>query len=213
MESNYDRVCHQWQAKFLTWNHAQQMENLSFSTFDDQFVHLVYLTKAYAIDRKTGVITEENSPKNPVPFSVQMALYHIQYYAKPNPKTCGQWVPFRDVPRAGPFNDAFQKTIVAPCAQFFAGRPEFLRQTAQNLDFPLLDHGDVSFLVKLFPNLYLKFIFWDGDEEFPAQLNILFDKNIIDFTHEETVVMMAGDACDLLCGRLNPENYGNYEQK
>jgi hypothetical protein len=39
----------------------------------------------------------------------------------------------------------------------------------------------------------IRFLFWDGDEEFPAQANILFDENITEFTHEETVVTIASD--------------------
>lgn len=213
MASNYDNVCKAWQEKFVTWNHVAQMENLGFSTIDQDFVYLTYLTKDYTIHRNTGAIVEVKNPQTAVPFSIQMALYHILYYAKPKPRTSGQWVPFRDVPRAGPFNDAFQRQTVAPFVADFTNRSQLLRQVAQDLAFPLLNHGDVSFLVKLFPNLYLKFIFWDADDEFPAQLNILFDKNIIDFTHEETVVMMAGDACDFLRQQGKSEKYGNYEQK
>ena len=39
----------------------------------------------------------------------------------------------------------------------------------------------------------LEVVFWDGDEEFPAQANILFDGDITDFLHEETVVCVAAD--------------------
>ncbi|MBQ8184320.1 MAG: DUF3786 domain-containing protein [Lachnospiraceae bacterium] len=39
----------------------------------------------------------------------------------------------------------------------------------------------------------LTVVFWDGDEEFGAQANILFDGDITDFLHEETVVLLAAD--------------------
>ena len=39
----------------------------------------------------------------------------------------------------------------------------------------------------------LTVLFWDGDEEFEAQANILFDADITDFIHEETVVCVAAD--------------------
>ncbi len=52
-----------------------------------------------------------------------------------------------------------------------------------------------------FPCIPLQFIFWDGDDEFPAQANILFDKNITDFTHEETVVLIAEEGVDRFLGK------------
>ena len=33
--------------------------------------------------------------------------------------------------------------------------------------------------------------FWDGDEEFPAQVNLLFDRNATDLIHVESVVTIA----------------------
>ena len=37
-------------------------------------------------------------------------------------------------------------------------------------------------------------LFWDADDEFEAQANMLFDSNITDFLHEENVVGVAADA-------------------
>ena len=39
----------------------------------------------------------------------------------------------------------------------------------------------------------LTMVFWDGDDEFPAQANILFEAEITDFLHEETVVLVASE--------------------
>ena len=37
----------------------------------------------------------------------------------------------------------------------------------------------------------MRYLFWDGDDEFPAQANILFDKNVVDFIHVESTVTIA----------------------
>ena len=42
-------------------------------------------------------------------------------------------------------------------------------------------------------------VFWDGDDEFKAQANILFDADITDFLHEETVVCIGADLVKRLC--------------
>ena len=40
----------------------------------------------------------------------------------------------------------------------------------------------------LFPFLPLSLRFWEADEEFPASLQILTDKNILDYMHYETLM-------------------------
>jgi hypothetical protein len=37
----------------------------------------------------------------------------------------------------------------------------------------------------------MRFLFWEGDGEFPAQANILFDAGATDFTHSESIVSIA----------------------
>ena len=51
--------------------------------------------------------------------------------------------------------------------------------------------GDVSFTLQAFPKISLTYIFWDGDEEFPASANILFDDQIANWTHPESVPVLA----------------------
>ena len=44
---------------------------------------------------------------------------------------------------------------------------------------------------KAFECIPVRFLFWEGDEEFPAQGNILFDASATDFIHGESVVTIA----------------------
>lgn len=43
--------------------------------------------------------------------------------------------------------------------------------------------------VKLYPFSFLPVIlqFWEGDEEFPANLKFMFDENILQYIHYETI--------------------------
>lgn len=46
--------------------------------------------------------------------------------------------------------------------------------------------GDVAYGLELF--LFLRLGFWKSDEEFPARLQILADRNILDYMHYETLM-------------------------
>ena len=37
----------------------------------------------------------------------------------------------------------------------------------------------------------MRFLFWEGDEEFPAQANLLFDRSATDYIHGESIVTLA----------------------
>ena len=55
--------------------------------------------------------------------------------------------------------------------------------------------------MKLFSFLPVIVRFWDSDEEFPATLQLLADKNILDYMHYETLMF----ALSYLLDRLKSE--------
>lgn len=193
LADNYIKLCDIWREKFLTWDHEAAMKNVGLADgIHEDCLELDYFGVPFRIDRKTGVITDTTDPGKVQSFNTQMCLYHLLYYAVDKPKLSGQWVPFRDVPTTGVFDGAYQKTIIEPFAKVFSGRTEALKRAGEKLGFIPLNYGDVSFQAEAFRCLPLRIIFWDGDDEYPAQANMLFDYHITQFTHPETVVCLAG---------------------
>lgn len=193
-KDNYQALCDRWRRDFLTWDHAARLQNLGIGTMADGKIVLDYYNEPYRINLQTGQIRCDNRPNEAVCFNTQMALYHLFYYAKAHPQNAGRWVPFRGVRGAAPFDRAFKKNVRDVFAGFFNGRTALLKKTGKQLGFePIEHHGDAAFLVKAFACMPMQFIFWDGDEELSPEFNILFDYNITDFTHEETVVLIAED--------------------
>ena len=47
--------------------------------------------------------------------------------------------------------------------------------------------GDVAYQIPVFDFLPVIFQFWNSDEDFAASLQLLVDKNILDYMHYETV--------------------------
>lgn len=50
------------------------------------------------------------------------------------------------------------------------------------------EKGDVAFILELFPFLPIVIRYWDAGDEFPASLQILADRNILDYMHYETLM-------------------------
>ena len=200
-ESNYQKLCVTWRERFLTWDHEGIYKNLNLQGCRPGFLDILYFGRPYRIDRGTGIITNLQDPEDEITFSTQMAIYHLFYYSKEKPRNSGEWIPFRQVKGAAPFESAFQKMVLEPFAQSFSGKKELLEERGRELGFVRINRGDVGFYAEAFPCIPLQFTFWDGDDEFPAQANILFDKKITDFTHEETVVLIAEEGVDRFLGK------------
>ena len=66
-----------------------------------------------------------------------------------------------------------------------------LREAFQKLDGRELPQGDVGYEIRAFDCMPMRFFFWERDEEFEAQGNILFDYSATDFNHVESAVSIA----------------------
>ena len=52
--------------------------------------------------------------------------------------------------------------------------------------------GEVAYQIPLFDFLPIVLQFWDADEDFPGQLMIKWDKNILQYMHFETTFYATG---------------------
>lgn len=73
-------------------------------------------------------------------------------------------------------------------ADFFNGKTVALRNACISLSGKELEKGDVAFKLNLFPFLPIIIRFWEADDEFPASLQILADRNTLDYMHYETLM-------------------------
>lgn len=189
-QSNYDQVIENWRLKFLEMDQEELIRKFQLEA-DEEFLYIIYFSKRFRIDRKNGFITEDG--KSPG-FDTVMNIYNTFYYSAAHPVASGNLVAFRQVKRVYPFEAAYRRTIVFRLQELFAGKTEELRKACEALGGTLLPQGDVGYVLPVFPFLNIAVLFWDKDEEFEAQANMLFDSEITEFMHEENVVCVAADA-------------------
>ena len=89
------------------------------------------------------------------------------------------------VKSSGVGSNLFQKS-----ADGFNGKRKELEAVCKNFGETLNLKGDVA--VKLYPFPFLPVIlqYWEADEEFPANLKFMYDENILDYMHFETIFFM-----------------------
>ena len=189
-KSNYDQVIENWRLKFLEMDQEKLTRKFHLEA-DEEALYIVYFSRKLRIDRKSGVITDQGVDRG---FDTVMNIYNTFYYASEHPVASGNLVAFRQVKRVYPFEAAYRRTIISKLQTIFSGKTQELKMACEALGGTPLPQGDVGYMLPVFPFLNIAVLFWDGDEEFDAQANMLFDSEITEFMHEENVVCVAADA-------------------
>lgn len=192
-QSNYDKVIEEWRLRFLKMDQEALIEKFQLES-DEMAVYLTYFNHKMRIDRFTGVITYLEEPQKIAGFNTCMDIYNLFHYSIDIPVASGILVPFRQVKRVYPFEAAYKRTVLKTLQETFSGHVEELKKACEKLGGKHLPQGDAGYQLSVYPFLDIAVYFWDGDDEFEAQANMLFDSNITDFLHEENVVCVAADA-------------------
>jgi hypothetical protein len=63
----------------------------------------------------------------------------------------------------------------------------------KRLDGRRVEGGEAAVEVAAFPEVYVRMVFWKGDEELPAEATMLFDRGLLEIygTEDVAVLLMA----------------------
>ena len=130
-----------------------------------------------------------------LPIQQQILLLHYLHgaWSSSGAGITGEWISFQEVPDGKFYLDAFHRRAKNPMVQVFGHNPELLVKLAGEIfGAEPSDQGDVSVLVKALPLVPVALIIWKGDEEFPPEGNILFDRNILKMLSAEDIAWLSG---------------------
>ncbi len=127
-----------------------------------------------------------------VPVQQQVLIFHYLNGANGLNPT-GQWIAYQEVPDGRFYLDAFLRRAKNPMVQVFGSTPEILMDLAVQVYGAIpFDQGDLSVTVRAFPLVPVALILWRGDDEFPPEGTILFDRTIPSMLSAEDIAWLAG---------------------
>jgi hypothetical protein len=97
--------------------------------------------------------------------------------------------------KEGHFFQGPHELKTAPLVERFGTDVQGFRRTAEALCGERVDMADAAYRLKPFPRVNLYYLLWEGDEEFPPRMSVLFERSI-----EET---LAADAIWGLVSRVS----------
>ena len=190
--------------------YAQVRERLATADIEEQCRHsgseynrqdsgetatVYYLNQPYLVTFPDSKVTPVDGVE--LPFREQILILHYLALAKGTAST-NKLIPFRELPGGVVYYPTFSKRTTEPLTQFFGKDPELLVKVSQRLGAQLSDMGDTGVIINAFPHVPITIILWHGDEEFPPQLNLLFEDNILDYLETEDVTV----ACEIITWKL-----------
>lgn len=196
-KSNYQIQSEKSQLEFIKWNHEAIAQKFNLK-LDGQYLYINFVGQNYRISRQTGAAekSDDGLSYTQAGFNEVMSFLDLFGYSKDGLKLSGEWNDIRNVSRMANSGKFVASDSWDTYAESFSGKCRELAAACERLNGEPSSYADVSYIIKTFDFLPVMIQFWDSDDEFPAQLKLLWDKNILDYVHFETTYYIAAHLLD-----------------
>ena len=190
MISNYEKAKISMARVFLQYDQAAMIHKYSLE-YDSDWLYITFVNHIYRINRKTGNVQWSDHNFETVyesDYNETMTIYDVLCYSKDGCHLANEFVNINCLSTIMTGNLSQNSGFFKNIADFFNGKTIELHNACAVLSGKELGKGDVAFELKLFPFLPIIIRFWEADDEFPASIQILTDRNTLDYMHYETLM-------------------------
>lgn len=151
----------------------REMAKNSGSRFDNSsnVFNLDYMGNSVRVKYPDGQIITENWEL--VKNDVVLILQYLTSSCGARPRET--WIPFLQLPDGPHHHIPLVNEALNPLAEKFGQEPELFRLKLREFNAVEIKMGHIGGVIPVFPLLPLAICMWEGDDEFPAKFNILFD--------------------------------------
>ena len=199
--SNYDLQVDIGKRIFLEYDQELLVRKFRLEA-DKQHIYLHYLNTPCRINRMTGGVEEsiKGTWEECRCFNTVMTIYDSLCYHQGQhaPTLTGQWCAVGTFVVTGVTETG---TFTKKYAAMFDGRIEKLKAACESFGgvlLPSVAGADVTCRIPVTPFFPVLLHFWEGDDEFPPKLMLLWDRNTDKFLHFETTFYLQGDLLERL---------------
>jgi hypothetical protein len=167
----------------MTWKKLQDFalpQKCSISLFTD--VYEIRIAEKTILHQQSGIKADEA-------ISILILHYLIGIYNR-GYHSYGEWISFKEIDGEKLFCLIFYKEL-SSLVECFQRDPEgLIMNLAKNFGGRIVDGGDVAVDVETFPSVFVRMIFWRGDEDLPPEATILFDRGLSDVYIMEDIAVL-----------------------
>jgi hypothetical protein len=137
---------------------------------------------------------------SPEDTAIQDRILILHYLTAENGNpAAGGYAGFQNLPDGMFYHGPFRKRSVARLLSTFGPDPQSLVTAGLSVGGERWNLGDASVRLEVFPTVDAVVVFYDGDDEFPQDANVLFSDNIATYLSLEDVAVLGGRIAGMLC--------------
>ena len=162
----------------------------------DGHLRLALLGKDYIVSIPGFQVRTARDGKEASSFTSSLILTYLANADGTPPS--GTWIGFRDLPDGMFYVQAFQGYSGGRLVRELRGGLEAFRRAAEALGGRRLDLGSASYAFEALPQVHLALVYWEGDEEFPAQSQVLFDATATHYLPTDGLAILGSQLVGML---------------
>ena len=132
----------------------------------------------------------ESTKGSNVTLTTKIIILHYLIQASGAPSGA-DLVPYEDIPGCRAYLPVFERRVVRPMLAAFGNARDAFVDAGKAFGGSEEEYGNGSFTLHPFPRVALTFILWEGDEDFPPSIKVLFDRSIPAYLPLEDIVVIS----------------------
>jgi hypothetical protein len=184
-QNNYQIQAEQSRKRFLTFDQDEIIRKLNLP-HDAEYLHVRFLGAPLRVERATGLIGGCGEADTETP----LAVYDYLCCSRADRRLSGVWVSTESVGLMF-HRELASSGMFAKISGYCESRPAEVEAACLALGGVKKTPGDISYVLPLFDELFVWLQFWRGDDEFPSKLTLLWDGNVTQYVHYETLYYIA----------------------
>jgi len=195
--SNYELARQQAMALYLSFDEGEIAERLGLQR-DAGGLLVRFLGRPYRAERRGGVLRRLWDGQEGG-FSETLTVYDYLCESKRGCRPAGEYVTVGNLQAV--VTSTIGGGVHAPAVRWFAENRNRAESVCAAFGGRRIPQGDFGWQFPVFEGgLDLRFCFWAADEDFPASLQLFWDRNVLDYIRFETTYYASGFLLEELMG-------------
>lgn len=167
---------------------AVMIRNGGLTAVDGGFT-VRFIDSQLRVAHPSGAVTRVDNGAA-VPDIVKILLLHYAVQAEDVPLAPTK-ISYKELPGGDIYIEPFTNRCLRPLAGIFGDDPALLQKAVAKTEYVTETYGDFSCTVQVLPKVPLTLIVYQGDDEFPANANILFNGAAASFLPTEDYTQLS----------------------